>query len=79
MADDNLFDFHGIKVHVRSHEECEQAQYVVCTTADTPSPWPDNKITNCGICGVPVQYRPYMPERPMKICIECFWKTTNPN
>jgi len=61
-----------------SPEECEKATYVVCTTADTPNPWPDNLYTNCGICGVAIQYRPYMPTTPMKICFECFLKTMSP-
>jgi hypothetical protein len=80
MSDEpKTFDFFGLPVTLGTDEECAAAQYLVCTTADTPNPWHDNKLGNCAICAVPIQYRPYMPEKPMKICMKCFMKVARPS
>lgn len=81
MADDDekTFDFLGIPIKVGTMEECRKAGYIICGRADLPSPYDDNKVGQCVICGIPVIYRPYMPEEPKKICVECFPKTVNPS
>lgn len=70
--DDEQVDFFGLPVTLTSMEKCAQADYLVCCTADTPSPFPDNRLAQCAICAVPIIYRPYMPPGPKKVCIDCF-------
>jgi hypothetical protein len=33
----------------------------------------------CCACGVPVIFRPYMPKRPPRICLECMLARERPN
>jgi len=80
QRDDETLNFFGLPVRVASMDECERtAKYIVCGRADEPSPFTDNKIGQCVVCGVPVIYRPYMPEKLAKLCIECFPSTVNPS
>jgi hypothetical protein len=78
-SDDAALRDIGLDIRVASDKECATVDYMVCVTLDTPTRFTDNKVSNCAICGVPIQYRPYMPEKPTKVCIKCFMKVVQPS
>ena len=45
--------------------------YVLCVRETDNSPFSDNKKGNCIECGTRVQFRPYIPDDAVKICLEC--------
>jgi len=64
-----------IPIEVAEPEECEQASAVVCV----PDSWgsgefTDNVHTTCADCGCAIHHRPHAPNRPPRICIDCFVK-----
>ncbi len=59
------------RIQVVSDEEAAKADFVVCCTADMPSPFTDNVMATCAFCATAIIHRPYMPKEPLKICIEC--------
>lgn len=61
----------GITATVMSEERCEQAAMVLCVRLGTPSPFTDNQVAPCALCGFAVIFRPYMPKAPPKVCMEC--------
>jgi hypothetical protein len=65
------------KIQIVSDEEAEEADVVVCCTADMPSYFDDNVYTTCAECGVEIYHRPYMPKKPRKVCIECAIKMSD--
>jgi len=58
-------------IRVVSGEESEAAHYVVCCREGTPSPFADNETGTCAHCGHAIIFRPHVPKRPQKICIQC--------
>ena len=48
-----------------------QGDYLVCCTASMPSPFRDNLPGRCSRCGIAIYFRPHVPPRPKKICIDC--------
>jgi hypothetical protein len=54
-----------------SDEEAEQCDYVVCVRVGTPSHFTDDETGVCAHCGHAIFWRPSMPKRPPKICIQC--------
>jgi hypothetical protein len=68
---DPYIEIGGVKAFVRSDEECEQADFVVCAPASTDSPFPDNVHTVYAICGAAIIHRPTAPSRPPKVCLAC--------
>lgn len=64
-----------MSVKVVSDEEAERADYLVCLRADLPTPFDDNETGECCKCGVAVQFRPYSPKAPPRVCFECFQKS----
>lgn len=61
----------GIPVTVASDEECERADYVVCVIWDGPKYFLDDQKGSCCRCFRTVRFRPCMPKKPPKICVEC--------
>lgn len=60
-----------MRLRVVSQEETEAADFVVCLRVGASSPFTDNVTDVCAHCGHAIFYRPYMPKKPPKICIEC--------
>ena len=59
-----------LNIQVKSQEECEQVDYVVCVL------WPDHLFpddvrSKCCACGREIGHRPHVPKKPPKICVEC--------
>jgi hypothetical protein len=61
----------SIPIHVVSEEACEEVDFVLCADADAPTPFTDNVHTTCAGCGVAIIHRPYVPKKPMKVCLKC--------
>lgn len=59
----------GLPVTVTSLKECAKATYVVC---GNESHFPDDVKAICALCQADVVHRPYVPDGPMKICLDCF-------
>ena len=59
------------KIQVVSDEEAEEADIVVCCTADMPRYFDDDVFTTCAECGSAIFHRPHAPKKPRKVCIEC--------
>jgi len=62
-------------IHVVDDEEAEQADYLVCSRADMPTPFSDNLTGFCCKCGTKVIYRWHAPSKPQRLCFECFMET----
>jgi hypothetical protein len=58
-------------IEVIPDEEAEKVDFLVCTLADTPTPFEDNLVGNCHFCGKKVQYRWHAPRKPKRVCLEC--------
>lgn len=58
-------------IEIVSDEEAENADFCICMPAWYESPFSDNEFGVCSKCGCEIMFRPYMPKRPPKICIEC--------
>lgn len=59
-------------ISIVSDEEAEEAEFVVCLrAAEDPKAFTDNEHGACAHCGEGIIYRPYMPKRPPKICLQC--------
>jgi hypothetical protein len=61
-----------MKIQLRT--DVSEAEFVVCTEASEPSPFHDNVIGTCGLCGVAVQHRPYIPKHIALTCLRCYEK-----
>lgn len=61
----------GAPINIVSDEEAETADVVVCVRVGTPSPFTDNLVGHCLHCGHAILYRPYVPKKPVKICMQC--------
>ena len=59
------------RVRFISPEEAESADVIVCMPFTMPLILSDNLLGNCARCGAPVQYRPHVPRRPVKLCPSC--------
>lgn len=60
-----------VPITVVSDEEAEEVDAVVCLRAGSPSPFTDNETGVCSQCGHAIFFRPYMPKKPRKICVQC--------
>ena len=60
-----------LPISIVSGEEAEAVDFVVCCRAGRPSPFKDNVTGVCAHCGHAIFFRPYMPQKPQKICVEC--------
>lgn len=49
----------------------EHADIVVCRLVTSPLLEPDNLVANCMKCFRMVQFRPYAPKKPPRLCDEC--------
>ena len=56
------------RVYVGTEAECEDATISVCMNV---SFFADDCRGACAGCGAPIVFRPYMPARPAKVCLEC--------
>lgn len=62
----------GIPVTVVSQDEAENAGMVGCIRYHGVMLYfSDNEIGTCSRCGHQVQFRPYAPKKPPKVCMEC--------
>ncbi|SRR6266446_1833698 len=59
------------KLEIGTQEDGEDCDYAVCIRATSPLVFPDNLVSTCCKCGCTIQYRPYAPKTPAKICLEC--------
>lgn len=62
------------KIEVTSTEEAEDAEYVLCVRKNIKSIFDDDEFGLCSICGREIRFRPHMPKKPKKICIECLFE-----
>lgn len=61
-----------LKIPIVTEAEAEESDYAVCCRqADDPGEFTDNLVGQCCACGEAVIFRPYMPARPPKICVQC--------
>lgn len=60
-----------IPIKVVSDAEAETAEYAVCLRDGSPTPFTDNLKGECALCAAPIIFRPYIPKKPMKVCLEC--------
>lgn len=67
------------QVQVCSEEEAEASDFVACVPASVLMLVPDNVITECVDCRIPVQHRPYAPKKPPKVCLTCAMKRVEIN
>ena len=58
-------------IQIVDEAEAEECDFLVCVTADTPSPFEDNLTGFCVECGVKVQFRWHAPRKPKRICMAC--------
>jgi hypothetical protein len=61
-----------LNIPIVSDEEAEKADFVVCVRSPGPKYFPDNEYGHCVVCGHLVTFRPYMPKKPQRLCLECF-------
>ncbi len=59
------------KIEIVSDDEAEKADFAVCMRAGSISPFTDNLTGTCFDCGHAIIFRPYLPTKPVKICMEC--------
>lgn len=57
-----------LRVRVGTAAECEQATIAVCGNV---SFFADDVRGACSSCSAPIVYRPHVPTRPAKVCMEC--------
>lgn len=55
----------------RIHDDSEDVDFVICTFASDPTPFTDNVRGVCSRCGAAIQWRPYVPTKPKKVCLGC--------
>lgn len=60
-----------LSITIVSDAEAEAASYVVCLRLGSPTRFRDNEVGACSHCGTAVIFRPHMPKKPPRICIEC--------
>jgi hypothetical protein len=60
-----------LDIRVVGDEEANEADICVCVLADAATPFTDNVFDVCRDCGRAIQYRPHVPKKPPKICVEC--------
>lgn len=61
----------GVPVTVVSDEQANLADFVVCASADTPTPFKDNVPGVCSHCEAAIIWRPYVPKHVPRICLRC--------
>lgn len=52
-------------------EEAEKSRLLVCAPLTVPLYFPDSLVGLCVRCQRHVQFRPYAPKRPLRVCIPC--------
>lgn len=52
-------------------DNAEEAEVLACLRLTQPLLLPDNEIDLCEQCGAAIQFRPHVPKRPKKLCMEC--------
>lgn len=52
-------------------ESPDEEVIIICNPKDEPSPYKDNTDGACAECGAEIYWRPYIPEKAKKICIQC--------
>jgi hypothetical protein len=52
-------------------DECEKADVLICAPVAWGSMFTDSLIAACSQCNQPIQYRPYAPTKPPKLCVPC--------
>jgi len=62
-------------IEIVSDEEAEKAEFLVCVRVGQPTPFDDNETGVCSKCGAEVQFRPYAPKTPQRLCMECFFRS----
>ena len=56
---------------VEDGDAAEIADVVICRLVTSPLMMPDNLVGHCSKCFRMVQFRPYAPKTPMRVCDEC--------
>jgi hypothetical protein len=69
----------GPLVDVVPDDVAATADIVVCVRQGAPVHFPDDVLDVCAGCGVGIRYRPYIPKRPMKLCVPCAVAWAGPN
>lgn len=52
-------------------EEAEKCAFAVCCRAGMFSPFDDDETGKCTMCDHDIFFRPTLPQKPMKICVQC--------
>jgi len=61
----------AIRIPIVSAEQAEQCDFVVCVRKGAFSPFIDNEAGRCSVCDHVVVFRPWMPKKPPRLCLEC--------
>lgn len=61
----------GIEATVVPDSVAEECAVAMCAPWDGPRYFSDDVKATCVGCGRAVRHRPYMPKKPMKLCMEC--------
>lgn len=61
----------GFPVEIVTDAEAETADMMICIRWTMPPMYPDNQRGTCSRCGHAVQFRPYAPKRPARVCVNC--------
>jgi hypothetical protein len=61
----------GVNVNVVPDSVAESCDLAICADWDGPRYFPDDVRAVCAGCGKALRHRPYMPKKPMKMCMEC--------
>lgn len=66
----------GLLIDIVSAEAAESADLVACARwsdvqKGVPGTLPGTIKGACARCGTPIGWRPYIPKRPEKVCIDC--------
>jgi hypothetical protein len=60
-----------LEIEVVSEAVAETADIVVCALWSWPGFAADDVRGACGLCTVPIRFRPHAPKRPVKVCMVC--------
>jgi len=65
-----------LRIPVISDEDAEKCDFLVCMPQG-PSPFDDNLVGECCMCGIRVMYRWHAPRKPKRICLNCMLMKEN--
>lgn len=67
----------GVTVEVVTDQTANEADWVVCVRANSPTAFDDDEYGLCSVCQEVIRFRPSVPDKPPKICIVCLSEKLN--